>query len=68
MATLRLWIEKMPTGEYGLARDLETEFFITAYSSGLWIADVEAVRALAVGKEYESGGGTMPGWKVRRID
>lgn len=67
MATLRLWVETMPTGEYKLVSDFESEDFITAYRSGLWTADVDAVRALIVGNEYESGGGAVPGWKVRRI-
>ncbi len=67
MATLRLWVETMPTWEYELVSDFELEDFIASHRSGMWTADVDAVRTLIVGDEYESGGGAMPGWKGRRI-
>lgn len=65
VATLELQFPN-ETGEWVTEATYPLEEFIAKHRSGMWVAEIESVRSLAVGESYWGGGGALPEWRVVR--
>jgi hypothetical protein len=68
MATVRLEVQCSGTGKWIGKGAFEVEGFITKHRDGMWSAEVDEVRALAVGETHHGGGGATPEWRVVRVE